>query len=75
MHAPKILSPETQVLDQLRARWLADIDARGAVSARLDAIEALSQRMRCTRLEAESFVERAWSMLHLFDAVPMTAAR
>jgi hypothetical protein len=66
--ARELLSPESLVVDQLRARWLADIGERGPLAARADAVDAFTQRMGCSRPEAEALVERAWSMLHLSTA-------
>jgi hypothetical protein len=59
------LSPDTIVLDQLRAHWLAAIFEAGPVAARDDAVVAFMERMRCSRPEAENIVDKAWSRLKL----------
>ena len=58
-------SPDTLVLDQLRAHWLAAIFEHGPIAAREDAVVAFMERMRCSRLEAENIVYRAWCRLKL----------
>ena len=59
------LSPDTIVLDQLRAHWLAAIFESGAIAAREDAVLAFMERMRCSRSEAEDLVDKAWCWLKL----------
>jgi len=57
--------PETTVLNQLRAQWLAAIFEVGPSAAKDDAVLAFMERMRCSRTAAEAMVERAWSQLNL----------
>ena len=59
------LSPDTVLLDQLRAHWLSAIFESGPIAAREDAVLAFVERMQCSRAEAEELVDRAWSMLNL----------
>jgi hypothetical protein len=59
------LSPDTVVLDQLRARWLAAIFDAGPLAARDDAVVAFIERMHCSRAEAEEIVDKAWCRLEL----------
>jgi hypothetical protein len=58
-------SPETVVVHQLRARWLAAIAQFGPVRAKEEAVVAFMERMGYSRPAAEDLVERAWSMLNL----------
>jgi len=60
-----VTPPETTVLNQLRAQWLAAIFEFGPSAARDDAVLAFMERMRCSRNAAEAMVERAWSQLDL----------
>jgi hypothetical protein len=63
---PRIaLSPDTVLLDQLRAHWLAAIWESGPAAAREDAVLAFMERMQCSQAAAEDLVERAWCMLKL----------
>jgi len=59
------LSPDTVVLDQLRAHWLAAIFEAGPLAAREDAVVAFMERMHCSRSEAEHLVDKAWCRLKL----------
>ena len=73
---PRIaLSPDTVLLDQLRAHWLAAIWESGPAAAREDAVLAFMERMQCSKATAEDLVDRAWCMLKLnvhasFDTWP-----
>jgi hypothetical protein len=59
------LEPDTVVLDQLRAHWLAAIFEAGPMAAREDAVLAFMERMHCSRREAEDIVDKAWCRLKL----------
>jgi len=59
------LSPDTLVLDQLRAHWLAAIFKAGPVAAREDAVHAFMERMHCSQAAAEDLVDKAWRRLKL----------
>jgi hypothetical protein len=65
LKAPDTTSPDTVVLNQLRTHWLAAIFQEGPIAARDDAVVAFTERMHCSRAEAEDLVDKAWCMLKL----------